>query len=110
MPTRCWKIWATRPSGVNVSPPTAAAIQGDTEMAILLLDHGADPNASLGGMVTPLYSAAVVGDDSMIRLLMSQGAENTRPADPREMTPSEVAIRAGNEPSASLITQLSSGG
>lgn len=96
------------PNGVaNVSPLTAAALTGNTDLATLLLDHGADPNLAAGDLVTPLYCAAVRGDDAMVRLLMAHGAVAAPPTDPRVMTPAEVAVRAGHPATALLIAQLS---
>ena len=93
----------------NVTPLTAAALKGNLDLATLLLDHGADPNAVPGGLVSPLYSAAVRGDDAMVLLLMSRGAQAVPPADPRVMSPSEVASRAGHPGTAQLIDELGAG-
>lgn len=93
----------------NVTPLTAAALKGNLDLATLLLDHGADPNAVSGGLVSPLYCAAVRGDDAMVLLLMSRGARALPPADPRVMSPSEVANRAGHPGTAQLIYELGAG-
>jgi ankyrin repeat protein len=91
----------------DVSPLTAAALAGHLEMARLLLDHGADPNAVAGGMVTPLYCAATRGDIPMIRLLIERGAAPVPAVDPRVMTPEEVATKAGFPEAAEIIAALS---
>ena len=47
-------------------------------MTRLLLDHGADVNASTEDEVTPLITAASGGHIEIVRLLLSAGADATQ--------------------------------
>jgi len=51
-----------------------AAMQGNTSMGILLLDHGADPNRKNKHEDTALSLAAFTGHPSLVRLLLDRGA------------------------------------
>ncbi len=57
-------------------PLHSAAASGNLEIALLLLDRGANVNAARGGDgQTPLHVAASNGREEMIRLLLARGAE-----------------------------------
>ena len=45
-----------------------------SEVAILLLDHGADPNVGAGEH-QPMRTAAIVGDGALAEALIAHGAE-----------------------------------
>jgi uncharacterized protein len=68
---------------LRVMPLHSAAATGDPEtryeLAKLLLDHGADPNARQQDDFTPLMAADQYGDDRLRALLIEHGAE-TPPA------------------------------
>jgi ankyrin repeat protein len=57
------------------APLWHAAWAGRLDIAALLLDRGADPNANLYASGWPLSRAYERGDDGMKRLLMERGAE-----------------------------------
>ena len=59
-------------------PLHAAASSGNTAIAALLLESGADPNAEQTGQWTPLHSAAAGGHTAIVRLLLEAGAETSR--------------------------------
>lgn len=66
--------------GNGDSPLHVAAVVSDLEMARLLLDRGADPNA-MSEDGTPLSYAVYVGDAEMAELLLVVGATDIRPPD-----------------------------
>jgi ankyrin repeat protein len=53
------------------------AFKGYVEVAKLLLEAGADPNADQGGGTTPLMLASLFGRASIVRLLQERGANAT---------------------------------
>jgi ankyrin repeat protein len=65
-----------------------------TRTAALLLDHGADPNASMSSGETPLILATATGHASAVELLLARGAAlDGRGRD--DVTPLYVAVVAG---------------
>jgi ankyrin repeat protein len=86
----------------NVPPLVAAAWQGNAPMVRLLLDAGADPNASADDALTPLYAAAVWGYDDVVQLLIDHGANPVPQVRAGVLTPAAVA-RAGNHPSTAAL-------
>lgn len=56
-------------------PLWKAAEQGQRDIAILLLEYGADPNGLGGYRATPLHAAAVNADLEMVQLLLDHGAD-----------------------------------
>ena len=85
-----------------------AALHGDTELARLLLAHGADVNAiayeNNMDMTTPVVIAAWEGGIPMLRLLLDHGADpNTRCS--QGDTPISVAARHGKFDRVDLLKQ-----
>jgi ankyrin repeat protein len=62
----------------GTTPLGAAALHDDTQVAELLLDHGADVNApgAFAGH-TSIAAAAMTGKGAMVRLLLARGADPT---------------------------------
>ena len=64
---------------MKVMPLHSAAATGDPEaryeLAKLLLEHGADPNACQQDNFTPLMEADQLGDERLRALLVERGAE-----------------------------------
>ena len=64
--------------------PLHSAIAGNQpEVALLLLERGADPNARANGGWTPLHFAATSGDVELCRALLKRGANRAALADDR---------------------------
>ena len=57
------------------TPLNSAAAGRHADVAELLLDRGADPNARQGSGWTPLHSAAHNGDGETVALLLARGAD-----------------------------------
>jgi ankyrin repeat protein len=55
-----------------------AVARGDVDIAKLLLDHGADPNARQESGFVPLHEAAANGTEAIARLLVEHGAQSRR--------------------------------
>jgi uncharacterized protein len=66
---------AAADNALRVAPLHAAASVGDVETMRLLLDRGADPNASHQLGFTPLHAAAANGNIEMAKLLVARGAD-----------------------------------
>lgn len=61
-------------NGQRVTPLHSAAASGALEIARLLLEIGAEPNARQAGDFVPLHAAAQNGQLEMIELLLAHGA------------------------------------
>jgi hypothetical protein len=57
------------------TPLMHAVHKRQTATARVLLDHGADPNARIGGGVTALIMSAAYGDTETVRVLLEHGAD-----------------------------------
>jgi hypothetical protein len=64
------------PAGHHHWPPILHAVHKDRAAAVrLLVEHGADVNATTKTAFTPLMMAAVYGNAEMVKLLLSVGAD-----------------------------------
>ncbi len=87
------------------STPLHLAIAGEyLEVAHLLLDHGADPNARQEDDSTPLHEAAQTGQVEMIKLLLAHGADPTL-ENVQARTPGALAQEMGYLEAADLLNQ-----
>jgi ankyrin repeat protein len=67
----------------SVRPLHSAIAGNQPEVALLLLERGADPNARANGGWTPLHFAATSGDVELCRALLTRGANRAALADDR---------------------------
>ncbi|HYH46650.1 MAG TPA: ankyrin repeat domain-containing protein [Thermoanaerobaculia bacterium] len=74
-------VRAVAENPMRVTPLHSAAAVHAHEIAALLLDRGADPDAAQIGGYTALHSAAHSGDLEMIDLLLAHGADRERRTD-----------------------------
>src|SRR3982751_4058061 len=89
-------------------PLHAAAAGRRVETARLLLESGANPNATQIGGFVPLHSAAQNGDRALVELLLSHGADvNARSDDGR--TALSLAEAGGHEEVARLLKERGAG-
>ncbi len=87
---------------LHSTPLCSAAARGYVDIAYLLLDAGADPNAKQSGDISPLHSAASLGQVEMIRLLLNYGADlNVQNKEGR--TPLDLATEKGHQPAVLLL-------
>lgn len=81
------------------SPLVEALEMGDSDLAALLLERGADPNAASEVDRTPLHVAANQGREDLVALLLSAGAKADPewPGSPGDWarTPMEMALMRG---------------
>ncbi len=63
---------------MRVQPLHSAVAKRSLEIASLLLEHGADPNAAQMGGWTPLHAAVKQENVPLIRLLLAHGADPER--------------------------------
>ncbi|XP_052405035.1 cyclin-dependent kinase 4 inhibitor B [Carassius gibelio] len=95
-------------NGVNRFGRTALQVMmmGNTAVARLLLEHGADPNVSDPGTgSTPLHDAARSGFTDTVRLLLRFEADPSA-ADHRGMRAVEVARHTGHLDVAQLLDSI----
>ena len=83
-------------------PLHAAAAGQRVETARLLLDAGADPNATQAGGFTPLHSAAQNGNRALVELLLSRGADVAARSDDGR-TALSLAEQAGRQEVVELL-------
>ncbi|MGD1904936.1 MAG: ankyrin repeat domain-containing protein [Leptolyngbyaceae cyanobacterium] len=83
---------------------TYAARDGFTNIARLLIDHGADVNWVDGEGVTPLILAAFKGHTELAELLLSHGADTTV-IDQWNRTALDYALRRGEDDAIAQMLQ-----
>jgi uncharacterized protein len=64
-----------------VQPINSAAAANHTEVVLVLLDHGADPNAREAAGFAPIHAAAHNGNDELYELLIARGADQDAATD-----------------------------
>lgn len=80
----------------------ALALGRNPDTILLLLDHGADPNARQTGGFTPLFSAAAANCSDLAELLISHGAKAFLANDDGK-TPAQYARDRGHEDLATWL-------
>ena len=60
---------------MKVTPLASAAAAKQTELARLLIEHGADVNARAAGGHIPLHEASANGNVELVKLLIENGAD-----------------------------------
>lgn len=80
---------------MRVTPLNSAAAADAREVAAVLLDAGADPDAAQAGGYMPLHSAAANGDTALVELLVARGADPERANDDGR-TPADFADERGH--------------
>ena len=83
-----------------------AAIRGETEIGRLLIDRGADVNATVGDNITPLHLAACGGHREMVDLLVAASADRNVRDLSHDATPSEWARFWGHPDLAVYLNNL----
>ncbi len=86
---------AVATNGSLLRPLHSAAAQGSLEIARLLLDGGADPNATQQSSFTALHAAALRGDLALAELLIERGALAEAKADDGR-TAADIARDSGH--------------
>ena len=79
----------------NTPLSVACTIQGNEEIAVLLLVAGADVNAHLEDGATPLHRAAENADEPMVRALLAHGADRAA-RDKHGQTPRDIALNTNS--------------
>jgi len=91
---------------MRVQPLHSAAAHSDpataTAIGQLLLEAGADPNATQQKGFAPLHEAALNGNMALAGLLLEFGANPTQENEDGE-TPIQLAVSAGHAPVASVL-------
>lgn len=89
--------------GNDLTPLMVAVFNGHVSIVRMLLEKGADANASLfGGKATLLHEAASLGNAEIVRLLVRHGADKTIRDGINNKTPAEW-VHAGNEAVVALL-------
>ena len=106
-------VSARRPAGAGThvswigrTPLHEAAMRGETAVGRLLIDRGADVNATVGGNITPLHLAAVGGHRETAELLVAASADPNARDTSYGATPGEWAGFWGHQALSVYLTSL----
>jgi ankyrin repeat protein len=91
-------------NSMAVAPLHAAAARGSTDLARLLLERGADPNARQQAGFTALHEAAASGRLELARLLVDSGADRGALSEGGK-TPLDLAVELGQEKIAAFLRE-----
>ena len=89
-------------NALAVTPLHSAVAGRASDVAGLLVAHGADINARQEGGFTPLHGAAQNGDQPLVALLLAAGADPAAPTADGQR-PADMARDAGHEALAELL-------
>jgi uncharacterized protein len=92
----------------HVTALHGAVVRGDADIAKLLLDHGADPNARQESGFLPLHEAAANGKEAIARLLVERGAKVDAAADDGK-TAYDLAVARGQNEMSEWLGKLRNG-
>lgn len=91
-------------NAINNHPIHAAAAGKSRDIVALLLERGADANATFEGGFTALHSAAQAGDVEMAKVLLTAGADSNKRADNGQL-PLDLALGQGHKPMVDLLME-----
>jgi ankyrin repeat protein len=94
---------ATADNSMRVQPLHSAAAGRHHDIAVLLIDAGADVNARQQAGYTPLQAAAANGDAALVRALLKAGADPHAPND-AGATPADLATERGHHDLAAELS------
>ena len=96
----------THRSWIGRTPLHEAAVRGETAVGRLLIDRGADVNATAGDNITPLHLAACGGHREMVDLLLAASADRNVRDLSHDATPGEWARIWGHPDLAGYLESL----
>ncbi|MCC6364250.1 MAG: ankyrin repeat domain-containing protein [Bryobacterales bacterium] len=97
-------VLARSTNALNNHPLHAAATGKSRDIVAMLLDHGADVNATQAAGWTPLHAAAQNGDAEMVKVLLAAGADANIRADNNQL-PLDLALGRGHKPVVDLLME-----
>ena len=86
----------------NLTPLHLAVLHKHFDVAVFLIDHGADVNATSSKGITPLHFAAQNGDTRIVNFLVIHKA-NLKAVDSKGWTPRDRAVKWGHPDIARLL-------